>query len=38
MALTGRSLVLAMCVGQAGNLLAHVVVPWVAAQHLMPLW
>ena len=30
MALTGRSLVLAMCVGQVGNLLAHVVVPAVA--------
>ena len=38
MALTGRSLVLAMCVGQVGNLVAHVVVPAVMAQHLMPLW
>jgi MFS family permease len=27
-----------MCVGQVGNLLPHVVVPAVMAQHLMPLW
>lgn len=38
MALTGRSLIVAMCVGQVGNLLPHVVVPAIMAQHLMPLW
>jgi MFS family permease len=38
MALTGRGLVAAMCVGQVGNLLPHVVVPAVMAQHLMPAW
>jgi MFS family permease len=38
MALSGKALVTAMCVGQVGNLLAHVVVPAVMAQHLMPLW
>jgi MFS family permease len=27
-----------MCVGQIGNLLPHVVVPAVMAQHLVPLW
>jgi predicted MFS family arabinose efflux permease len=27
-----------MCVGQIGNLLPHVVVPALLAQHLMPLW
>ncbi|HYS49896.1 MAG TPA: MFS transporter, partial [Xanthobacteraceae bacterium] len=27
-----------MCLGQVGNLLPHVVVPAVMAQHLMPLW
>jgi len=37
-ALTGRALVAAMCLGQVGNLLPHVVVPAVMAQHLMPLW
>src|SRR5512132_3886719 len=36
--LTGRALVAAMCFGQVGNLLPHVVVPAVMAQHLMPLW
>jgi predicted MFS family arabinose efflux permease len=36
--LTGRSLVIAMCLGQVGNLLPHVVVPAVMPQHLMPLW
>jgi MFS family permease len=36
--LTGRPLVAAMCVGQVGNLLPHVVVPAVMAQHLIPLW
>ena len=36
--LTGRALVAAMCLGQVGNLLPHVVVPAVMAQHLMPLW
>jgi predicted MFS family arabinose efflux permease len=36
--LTGRPLVIAMCFGQVGNLLPHVAVPAVMAQHLMPLW
>ncbi|HWB43986.1 MAG TPA: MFS transporter [Hyphomicrobiaceae bacterium] len=27
-----------MCVGQAGNLLPHVVVPAIMAQHLIPAW
>lgn len=27
-----------MCLGQVANLLSHVVVPAVMAQHLMPLW
>jgi MFS family permease len=34
----GRLLVIAMCVGQVGNLLPHVVVPAVMVQHLIPLW
>jgi MFS family permease len=38
MTLSGKSLVVAMCVGQVGNLLPHVAVPAVMAQHLMPLW
>src|ERR1700752_661583 len=38
MAMTGRSLVVAMCVGQVCNLLPHVAVPAVMAQHLMPPW
>jgi predicted MFS family arabinose efflux permease len=38
MRLTGRPLVAAMCIGQLGNLLPHVVVPAVMPQHLMPLW
>ena len=38
MRLTGRNLVVAMCVGQLGNLLPHVAVPAVMPQHLMPLW
>src|SRR6476620_2589921 len=37
-ALTGRALVAAMCLGQVGNLLPHVVVPAIMAQDLMPLW
>ncbi len=36
--LSGRALVAAMCLGQVGNLLPHVVVPAIMAQHLMPLW
>src|SRR5262244_2764463 len=36
--LTGRTLVAAMCLGQVGNLLPHVAVPAIMAQHLMPLW
>jgi hypothetical protein len=27
-----------MCLGQIGNLLPHVAVPAVMAQHLIPLW
>ena len=38
MALAGRSLLAAMCVGQVGNLLPHVAVPAVMAQHLMQPW
>src|SRR5215831_2171425 len=38
MALHGRMLVFAMCFGQVCNLLPHVVVPAIMAQHLMPLW
>jgi predicted MFS family arabinose efflux permease len=38
MTLTGRALVAAMCLGQVGSLLPHVVVPAIMAQHLMPLW
>lgn len=38
MKLSGKSLIVAMCVGQVGNLLPHVVVPAIMAQHLMPLW
>jgi len=37
-ALSGRALVAAMCLGQVGNLLPHVVLPAIMAQHLMPLW
>ena len=37
-ALTGRALVAAMCLGQVGSLLPHVVVPAIMAQHLMRLW
>jgi MFS family permease len=37
-ALSGKSLIVAMCIGQVGNLLPHVVVPAIMAQHLMPLW
>ena len=36
--LEGRALVTAMCLGQVGNLLPHVVVPAIMAQHLIPLW
>ena len=36
--LQGKPLVWAMCIGQVGNLLPHVVVPAVMVQHLMPLW
>jgi predicted MFS family arabinose efflux permease len=36
--LTGRTLVAAMCLGQVGNLLPHVVVPAIMTQHLIPLW
>jgi predicted MFS family arabinose efflux permease len=36
--LQGSALVAAMCVGQLGNLLPHVTVPAIMAQHLIPLW
>jgi predicted MFS family arabinose efflux permease len=36
--LQGRALVVAMCIGQIGNLLPHVVVPAIMTQHLIPLW
>ena len=36
--MTGRPLVLAICLGQLGNLLPHVAVPAVMPQNLMPLW
>ena len=36
--LSGHILVAAMCLGQVGNLLPHVVVPAIMAQQLMPLW
>jgi MFS family permease len=36
--LKGRALVAAMCFGQVGNLLPHVVVPAVMAGHLIPQW
>ena len=38
MTISARLLVGAMCVGQVGNLLPHVVVPAVMAQHLIPEW
>jgi predicted MFS family arabinose efflux permease len=38
MSLTGRALVAAMCAGQVGNLLPHVVVPAIMAGHLIPPW
>jgi predicted MFS family arabinose efflux permease len=36
--LRGRRLIAAMCVGQVGNLLPHVALSAILAQHLMPLW
>jgi predicted MFS family arabinose efflux permease len=36
--LHGRPLIAAMCVGQLGNLLPHVALSALLAQHLMPLW
>ena len=38
MRLHGRGLTVAMCLGQIGNLLPHVAVPAVMAEHLMPAW
>jgi predicted MFS family arabinose efflux permease len=38
MQLQGRPLVLVMCMGQVGNLLPHVTLSAILAQHLMPLW
>jgi MFS family permease len=38
MALSGRALLGAMCFGRVGNLLPHVAVPAVMAQHLIPAW
>jgi MFS family permease len=34
----GKTLTTAMCIGQVGNLLPHVVVPAVMVAHLIPLW
>jgi len=38
MKLVDKPLLAAMCVGQVGNLLPHVVVPAVMPQYLIPLW
>ena len=38
MTLHRRTLLVAMCVAQVCNLLPHVVVPAIMAQHLMPIW
>jgi len=38
MTLHGRTLVTAMCFAHVCNLLPHVVVPAIMAQHLMPMW
>ncbi len=38
MSLSGGPLILAMCLGQVGNLLPHVALPATMAQHLMPAW
>lgn len=38
MSLSGRALIVAMCIGQVGNLLPHVVVPAVMTRHLIPQW
>src|ERR1700733_11911141 len=38
MSLERKSLITAMCIGQIGNLLPHVVVPAIMSQHLIPLW
>jgi predicted MFS family arabinose efflux permease len=37
-ALSGKSLIIAICLGQVGNLLPHVVVPAIMVQHLMQPW
>ncbi|MCX7273719.1 MAG: MFS transporter, partial [Burkholderiales bacterium] len=34
----GKALIVAMCLGQVGGLLPHVVVPAVMVSHLIPLW
>ena len=36
--LKGRSVIVAMCVGQLGSLLPHVVVPSILAAFLIPEW
>jgi len=36
--LSGRSIIAAMCVGQLGSLLPHVVVPSILAPFLIPEW
>src|SRR3979490_470561 len=36
--LGGRSVIVAMCVGQLGSLLPHVVVPSILAAYLIPEW
>jgi hypothetical protein len=36
--LEGRSVIVAMCVGQLGSLLPHVVMPSILAAFLIPEW
>jgi hypothetical protein len=36
--LDGRPVIVAMCVGQLGSLLPHVVVPSILAAFLIPEW
>jgi predicted MFS family arabinose efflux permease len=38
MALHGRAVIVAMCLGQLGSLLPHVVVPAILAGYLIPEW
>ncbi|BAT61661.1 hexuronate transporter [Variibacter gotjawalensis] len=38
MTLSGRPLIIALCIGQVGNLVPHVAVSAIMAGHLIPLW